>query len=223
MQVPARVPVTRDGCLEVAMARWPALLVTLFVGAGAAGSEPPTEAIAASWPTASRDLAADRIAAWGAPDEVTATALTWLHPGAWKRATVYREARQHLFPSPHEDALEVVVDYAVAPDRVDEIARFDGSVGVDRTGGEVSVRADSERAALLTLNLAAQVASAGLSAEGARRRATDATMEDLAGGDPVEMRRLQFASHGPDAADADEVAIPTPFLRDHPRSRPPGS
>jgi hypothetical protein len=53
----------------------------------------------------------------------------------------------------HRDSVETFIDYRVPPTNVSDLARFDGSVIVERTAGGVSARCHDEQANLLALSL----------------------------------------------------------------------
>jgi len=80
--------------------------------------------------------------------------LIWHAVRPWKRIVVYRDGTPHNFPRPHLDLLEQTVDYRVPLNKHDELAAFDGSILIDRTRGEISVRCNSEEINKLVLNLA---------------------------------------------------------------------
>lgn len=105
------------------------------------------------WPDESREAAQLVIDAYGEPDEMTPTLLTWHEAGPWKRVIASRAFYQHDFPAPHIDAVESVIDYQVPPEKFTALAEFDGSVVVERTTGEVSARCHDEQANFLALNL----------------------------------------------------------------------
>lgn len=115
--------------------------------------------IVANWPAASRMAAMDMMAKYGPPQEVTASMLMWRNNGPWKWTKVSRETIPHSFPMPHPDLLEQAIDYRVPVDKYDDMARYDGSVIVERTAGEMSARCDKEGANFLALNLAHDVAT----------------------------------------------------------------
>jgi hypothetical protein len=50
--------------------------------------------------------------------------------------------------------MEQFINYRVPPEKFDELAKYDGSVIVERTKGEISARCDKEGANFLALNLA---------------------------------------------------------------------
>jgi hypothetical protein len=107
----------------------------------------------ANWPEESKEAAALVIDQYGEPDEITDSQLIWHKPGPWKRIVASKAYYSHNFPAPHIDAVESFIDYAVPPEKVTEIAEFDGSVVVERTAGEVSARCHDEQANFLALNL----------------------------------------------------------------------
>lgn len=109
------------------------------------------------WPAASRRAAADMLARFGQPDEVTDDKLIWKDAGDFKKIMVSREFTAHHFPAPHADVLTYVIDYKVPPSRFDDLAYFDGSVHADRTKGELSARCDSHQMNVAALNLADRI------------------------------------------------------------------
>src|SRR5690606_10288109 len=72
------------------------------------------------------------------------------------------------FPTPHIHSVECVIDYRVPVEKFDELARFDGSVIVERTVGEVSARCHDEEANFLALNLMHDIVTGAKSVEEAR-------------------------------------------------------
>lgn len=106
-----------------------------------------------SWPDESREAAALVIKKYGEPDEMTESELIWHKPGPWKRIVASKVFYRHNFPVPHIDAVESFIDYKVPPQKLSQLAEFDGSVIVERTAGEVSARCHDEEANFLALNL----------------------------------------------------------------------
>jgi hypothetical protein len=159
----------------------------------------------AGWSQASRTAAADMQRKYGAPDEVTPTMLVWHDNGPWKRTTISRDAVPHRFPGPHDDVMEQVVSYRVPPEMFDELARYDGSVIVERTKGEISARCDLEGANFLALNLAHEIATGRRTAEDARRMYAEQIMAMKAGRPAPYTERLMFQPQ-PNAADPDVPA-----------------
>lgn len=127
------------------------------------------EAIIGLWPKTSRMAAEQTIGFYGPPNEATASRLFWYYNGPWKRTIVYRDEIPHDFPEPHSDMLESVIDYHVPPEKVSDIAAFDGSIIVDRTKGEVSARCDVEAANILALNMMHEIVTGKKSVKQARK------------------------------------------------------
>lgn len=121
-----------------------------------------------SWPQASRMAAMDMMQKYGPPQEVTASMLMWRNNGPWKWTRVSRDTIPHSFPMPHPDLLEQAIDYQVPLGKYDDLARYDGSVMVKRTAGELSAQCDKEGANFLAINLAHDVATGRKSVEQAR-------------------------------------------------------
>lgn len=120
------------------------------------------------WPEESREAAQLVIDKYGEPNEVTDTFLVWHKPGPWKRIVASKAFYQHRFPTPHIDSVESVIDYHVPVDKFDDLARFDGSVIVERTVGEVSARCHDEEANFLALNLMHDIVTGAKGVEEAR-------------------------------------------------------
>lgn len=108
----------------------------------------------AGWPKMSLAVASDLITRYGLPAESNARALTWHNNGPWKRTVLYREEVQHNFPLPHKDVLEQTVNYRVPLEKVADLVRYNGSLVIDHTRGELSAHCDNEEANTLALNIA---------------------------------------------------------------------
>ena len=121
------------------------------------------------WPMASRDAIAFLTKKYGGPAAVTADMAVWGRTGPWKRTIVYKVEQPHEFPGHHTDVMQQWIDYKAEPDMYDELAKYDGSVVVERTSGEISARCDKEGANFLALNLADEVARGKRSVDDARR------------------------------------------------------
>ena len=159
--------------------------------------------IIADWPEESRQAGQLVIDKYGEPDEATATLLVWQGPGPWKRMVATKEYDEHHFPAPHIDAVQSVLDYRVPPEKVTELAHFDGSVVVDRTRGEVSARCHDEEANNLALNLMHDIVS-GTKTVAEARSYYGKEFADYRRGKPTPyMERLRFTG-GAATADPDE-------------------
>ncbi len=124
--------------------------------------------IIAGWSTDAQKAARGMMKIHGNPDEATPTMLVWHNSGPWKRIIASKNVTPHRFPMPHPDSVEQTLSYRVPESKFDELARFDGSVNVDRTRGELSARCDAETHNVLALNLAHDIITGKRSVEGAR-------------------------------------------------------
>ena len=191
-----------------------ALALALACGTAAAQtdkstSKPTRESVSQiieSWPKTAKHTAAKMIEKYGAPNEATATQLTWFNNGPWKRTVVQKEEIDHKFPMPHKDVMEQFVDYKVPPDKASAITAYDGSVYVDRTRGEISARCDMEEANLLAINLAHDIVTGKRSVEDARAFYPKAMMAHLTKQPTPYTQKLQFAAKG-NAADPDKTIV----------------
>lgn len=146
-----------------------------------------------TWPDGSREAAELVIEAYGEPDEVTETTLTWRDAGTWKRIVATATAFAHRFPAPHEDSVESVIDYAVPVERFADLAAFDGSVVADRTAGELSARCHDEQANALALNLAHDIVTGAKDVAEARDYYAKEFLDARRGNPTPYMERLRFA------------------------------
>jgi predicted outer membrane protein len=162
----------------------------------------------AEWPAKVRAVAYQVIREHGLPQEVTPSMLVWRDNGPWKRTVVYREEVAHNFPRPHSDMLEQVVEVRIPADKIDDIARLDGSITYNRTTGELSARCDKEAMNFLALNLAYQIAQGKVSVDDARKRlAKDAAAYLTEDSPPASTTGLAFTPERM-ADDTDKVTMP---------------
>ncbi len=182
---------------------------------GEAGEQPtPTYApidtvrmIIENWPAMSKKSANQTIDQYGPPNEAVSSRLIWYNNGPWKRTIVYRDEVPHNFPQPHSDVIENFIDYKVPPELFSELARFDGSVIVERTKGEVSARCDMEAANILALNMMHQIVTGRLTAEKAREVYTEQTAAYVLSRPAPYAEKLQFQLPGGNTRDTDQVTI----------------
>ena len=127
------------------------------------------EALIADWPKMAKSAADEIIEKYGLPHEAIPSRLIWYNNGPWKRTIVYRHEIPHNFPQPHTDVVEQFIDYHVPPEKLSELAKFDGSLIVERTAGEVSARCDMEAANFLAINMVHEIVTGKLTAEEARK------------------------------------------------------
>ena len=172
----------------------------------AAASGQQAERVIRDWPDASREAARAMIQRYGQPDETSNMALVWVQNDPWHHTMVLREPVQHNFPMPHEDVLAQTVFLDVPEGKFDDIARFDGSVILDRTKGTITARCDSEEANTLAINLARRISNDDLDVEEAREeyaRLMRNFQQD--GRRNASLRRLQFEpASAASAGDPDE-------------------
>ncbi len=145
--------------------------------------------------------------------EATPSRLIWSETGPWKRTIVYRDEVPHNFPKPHTDLLEQFVDYRVPPDKADQMAKFDGSVIVERTKGEVSARCDMEEMNYLALNLMHEIVSGTRSVDEARKFYAETAAVFTLGCRSPYTQGLLFRIPDKDTADVDETMIAGAMLR----------
>lgn len=173
-----------------------------------------SEEILEEWPEEPTNVAETVIDEYGQPDEAAPSRLIWRDNGPWKRSILRREGVTHEFPAEHVDFFEQVIDYHVDPDRVDDLARFDGSVTVRRTRGELSAECHGEPANFLALNLAHDVLTGEKSVEEAREAYSEIFARKEAGGTPDYVQGFQFDLPSGDQRDRDEKTVTEEMKRD---------
>jgi hypothetical protein len=167
----------------------------------------PVEELVAGWPETPRESAKTVVEKYGPPDEATESFLVWHERAPWKRMVLWRDEVDHGFPTPHKDVLEQVIDYRVPPELGSELLRYDGSVVVERTRGELSARCEGEEANFLALNLAHEIVTGAITADEARQKYTEAMRSFSAGERPETMQRLVFEVARGGTSDADRPTI----------------
>lgn len=184
-----------------------AAVLSIALAAPAISQEKPmamdAQSAISGWPPKPQEVGREMIQKYGQPDEVTASMLIWNGNGPWKRTILYREEVPHAFPMKHTDLLEQFVDYRVPPDKFDELARYDGSVIVERTKGEISARCDKEDMNFLALNLANDIVTGKRSVENARSFYAKTAMTFKAGKKDPYTQKLQFSVPKGGTADPD--------------------
>ena len=199
-------------------------LKTVAVGAMSAaktqiiaeGGEKPTpalvdtqtvESIISDWPKMAQKAANEILGKYGLPNEATPSRLIWFETGPWKRTIVYRDEVPHNFPQPHSDVLEQFIDYRVPPEMFSELARFDGSVVVERTKGEVSARCDMESANILAINLMHEIVTGRMTAEQAREVYSETSAAYVVNRPAPLAEAFQFPLPQEDTTDTDKTII----------------
>lgn len=120
------------------------------------------------WPEIARSTARMMIEKYGEPNQFNEQALIWYNNGPWQETAVYREPRTRHLVMRDKDYLKQTVNYRVPSDKVAELQRFDKSIDVDTTRGEISSQSESENMNYLALNLAEEIAGDKRSVEDAR-------------------------------------------------------
>lgn len=165
------------------------------------------ETILGRWPAEPTNVAVEVIESYGPPDQATHQRLFWFDNGPWKRTVMHRDGVPHKFPDTHIDYLEGVIDYRVPPKDVEKLARFDGSVTVRRTRGELSAECHGEPANYLALNLAHEIMSGERTVADARETYTRVYAEKEAGGRPDYITGFTFDLPAGEQRDPDERTL----------------
>jgi hypothetical protein len=161
-----------------------------------------------SWPSAPQRVAEDMLKRYGLPNEGTPSQLVWYNNHPWKRTVVMRDEMPHNFPMPHTDFIMQYINYHIPVEKVSDIVRFDGSVIVDRTAGEVAARCDLEAMNILTLNLMNDIVVRKYSVEEAREVYAQQASAFMLKRDAPYTQGLLFDVPQKDTADLDETNIP---------------
>lgn len=162
--------------------------------------------IIGSWPQDSQKAAKEIIGKYGLPQEATASMLFWENNGPWKWTKISNKPIAHNWPMPHTDMLEQAIDYKVKPEMFDELAKFDGSVIVERTKGQISARCDKEGANFLALNLAHDIVTGERDVNEARRE-FEKQAKAMMNNQPAPLtERLAFSPPTEDTTDMDKPA-----------------
>ena len=127
------------------------------------------DAIIESWPPAPKKIVDDMLKQYGPPNEATPTMLVWHDSGPWKRTIVTSDETAHDFPTPHTDFISQTINYDVPVEKLPELARYDGSLIVYRTAGQVTASCDNEAANFLAMNLMHEIVEGRMTADEARK------------------------------------------------------
>jgi len=146
------------------------------------------------WPAASKKAADEMIAKYGQPDGRTSDMLVWYNNGIWLKTVVYKMEMKHDFPMSHTDVLEQWINYRVPLDKYNDLARYDGSVTVNRTNGTISARCDMESMNILALNLSYDIINNVKSLAQARDEYGKNAMAFKKGDKPAYTQKLNFSS-----------------------------
>jgi hypothetical protein len=86
------------------------------------------------------------------------------------------------------------MNYRLMPDKLDEIAHYDGSITANRTNGTIAARCDKEAMNILALNLANDIAGGTKSVEQARADYTRLAAAYKRGERPPYAEKLNFGN-----------------------------
>ncbi|MDQ3025772.1 MAG: hypothetical protein M3R58_04625 [Pseudomonadota bacterium] len=171
-------------------------------------SQQTSEKMIADWPEKSKEIAMKMIKQYGPPQAADAQHLQWHNNSPWKFTTVHREPVAHNFPMPHVDMLEQGISYSVPPDKFDDLARYDGSVAVRRTKGEMMAMCDKEEMNFLALNLANDIVTGKSNVDQARQMYGKVAMAFMKGEKHAYTEKLSFTPPAAAKAGDPDKALP---------------
>lgn len=163
--------------------------------------------VIAEWSDDPKEVARKVIDKYGPPDVASSRRLIWYGNGPWKRSVLRPDGADHQFPDHHVDYLEQVIDYHVPPERADDVIRFDGSVTIRRTRGELSAECHGEPANYLALNLTHDILEGDKDVEEAREVYTEIYARKEAGDTPEYITDLHFDLPEGDQRDPDRTTL----------------
>ena len=159
---------------------------------------------------------------YGPPSEATPSMVIWHDPAPFKCITVMRDAVTHKFPAEHPDFLQHTISYRIPSDRISELTAVDGSLYVDRTGGLLSAKCDSEAHNLLGFNIAHDIFTGKKTVQQGREAYAQIASDEKNGKSHPYLEKLQFqpvdemSARDPDmSADMDaSKSMPNPNMPD---------
>ncbi|MCW9129874.1 hypothetical protein OF830_02620 [Bacillus paramycoides] len=137
------------------------------------GVHPVLDQILNGWSGDQKKTVYALINKYGLPSEACPSRIIWYNNGPWKRTVVHLDTVPHNFPTPHLDYLGQTIDFKAPVQFLDELAKFDGSLYLDRTAGEATAKCDLESANFMALNLMYDIVTGKRTAEDARRFAVE--------------------------------------------------
>ena len=132
-----------------------------------------------TWPEASRMAAMEIMKKYGKPDAVGSEILVWKDKEPWKMIQIDKQETKHSFPIEHTDMMKQTIKYEVPIGKYDDLAKFDGSVIVNRTQGYLSARCDKEANNFLALNLANDIVIGKKNVDEVRKAFADIVKEKM--------------------------------------------
>lgn len=148
--------------------------------------------LTSGWPESSTIAAREMIQKYGDPHETTSDTLIWRNVAPFRKIIVHRNIYNHQFPLLHQDPLEHVVDYKAPANKVSSIWKYNGSVVLDRTQGQMSAFGESEAMNMLSLNLAHDIMVGKRGVENARITYGKETLNYLNGNKTALTQVLSF-------------------------------
>lgn len=177
--------------------------------------------LTSGWPDSSITAAKEMISKYGDPSETTSDSLIWRNIAPFKRIIVHKEVYNHRFPLLHQNALEHVVNYKAQAEKIDDVWRYNGSIVLDRTKGEMSSFAENEAMNILALNLAHDVLSSRMSSDAARVTYGKETIDFLNGKKTANTSVLKFGSQFETSDPGETVATKIRWIGDPANRREP--
>jgi hypothetical protein len=177
--------------------------------------------ITENWPADTKAASNLLINKLGVPDEVTSTTLVWKDRGVWKKTVLMRDAIPHDWPMAHTDYLLQTINYKVPVEKFNDLARYDGSVIVDRTKGTLSARCDKEEMNFLALNLAHDIITGKKTVDEARDHFARTATKFKDGGTDPYVQGLQFNVAETETGDRDMPASKMKESKELKESRDP--
>jgi hypothetical protein len=145
---------------------------------------------------------------YGEPHEYSPSQLIWYDTkDGWKRTVLTKEEIPHNFPSPHTDFLEQFIDYRVPLEKYTDLARFDGSVMIERTKGEMSARCGGTSMNFVAINLAHDIIIGKLLVQEAREEYTKLYQAYQKGKKPAYTQQFQFEVPKGETSDPDVATL----------------
>jgi hypothetical protein len=167
---------------------------------GVISENPNTEAfnkaadMTKGWPESSVIAAREMIMKYGDPQETTSDSLIWRNIAPFKKIIVHREVYSHYFPLLHRNSLEHVVDYRAPTGKIDDVWRYNGSIVLNQTKGEMSSYSENEAMNVLALNMAHKIMSGAMSSDAARITYGKETLSFLNGNKTAYTQVLNFGT-----------------------------
>ena len=161
-----------------------------------------------AWPKEPQESARRLIEYYGEPQEYSPSQLIWYHTrDGWKRTVLSKEEIPHNSPAPHTDFLEQFIDYHVPLEKYTDLARFDGSVMLERTRGEMSARCGGTSMNFVAINLAHDIATGKRSVEEARVEYAKLYQAYQKGEKPPYTQQFQFVVADGKTTDPDVATL----------------